>query len=114
MRKANEINDFVDEDYSEDEDIEIENDNQQHVQVIPPPTSRSIIINSITPTVVTVTTTTLSAINNQRIEAIGSKTSNDEYTSISSSSCHLVPMFISLLLSFTSLYRCSYVNHFLF
>jgi hypothetical protein len=108
MRKANELNDFIDEDYSEDEDIEIENDNQQHVQVIPPPTSRSIIINSITPTVVTVTTT-LSAINNQRIEAMESKTSK-----ISSSASHLVPMFISLLLSFTSLYRCSYVNHFLF
>lgn len=114
MRKANEINDFDDEDYSEDEDIDIENDNQQHVQILPTATSRSIIINAITPTLTVTKTTKFSEINNQQIHATGSKTSNEKYTTLSSSTSRLVPMFISLLLSFSSLYRYSYVNNFLF
>jgi hypothetical protein len=120
MRKASEMNDFNDEDYSEDEDIESENDNQLHVQLSPPPaTFRSIILNSITSTTTTTTvmtmTTIFSEINNQQAEIVDSKTLNDKSKMISSfSSSRLKPMFICLLFSFSSLCRYIYVNNFLF
>jgi len=115
MRKASEINDFDDEDYSEDEDFEVENDNQQHVQLFSPSSTRSTIINSITSRITIITTKTVSPeINNTQSEIIESKTSKDKILSISSSSSRLIPMFICLLFLFSSLYRHIHVNNFLF
>ncbi|CAF2512073.1 unnamed protein product [Rotaria sp. Silwood2] len=130
MRKASELNDFDDEDYVEDEDIDIESDNQQHFQSSSSSSSskfHSSIINSITSittvmttatttttTTTTITTpTTLSEISTQETKIIKSKTSNDQYTIISSST-RLVPMFICLLFSFSLLYRYIHMNNFLF
>jgi hypothetical protein len=117
MRKASEINDFDDEDYSEDEDFEVENDNQQHIQLFSPSPTRSTIINSITSRITIITTTikTVSPeINNTQSEIIESKTLKDKYLTISSSSSRLIPMFICLLFLFSSLYRHIHVNNFLF
>ncbi|CAF0913815.1 unnamed protein product [Rotaria sp. Silwood1] len=130
MRKANELNDFDDEDYLEDEDMDMESDNQQHFQSSSSSSSsssfRSSIINSITSittimtTATTITTTTtittpttLSEINTQETKSIESKTSNDQYTIISSSS-HSVPMCICILFPFSLLYRYMHMNNFLF
>jgi len=113
LRKANEINDFDDDDYSEDEDFEIENDNQQHVQLFSPsPTTRSTIINSITSRITIITTTVSPEINSTQLEIIESKTSKDKY--LTSSSSRLIPMFICFLFLFSSLYRHIHVNNFLF
>jgi len=119
MRKANEINDFVDEDYSEDEDIESENDNQQHIQLFSPPslTARSTIINSIISTSTlrpTSTAINTTIFNPQQTEIIESKISNNKSRTISSSSFRLLPIFYCFLFSFSLLYRSIHVNNFLF
>lgn len=116
MRKASEINDFDDEDYSEDEDIDFENENQQHVQISPPPpppplpsTFRSVIINSIT------SNTSITANDMTRTTEFSetNKTSNDKSKMLSLST-RLKPTFICLLFSFSFLYRYIHVNNFLF
>lgn len=118
MRKASEINEFDDEDYSEDEDIEfINNENPPPIELVSLPISRSTILHSIisTPTTTTATTTTRkttitipttttisSEKNIQHTEVIETKASNTQYQSIpSSSSFRIVPMFICLLFSFS-------------
>jgi len=122
MRKASELNDFDDDDYSDEEDFEMENDNQQYVQLFSPLTSPSTIINSIpstitimkTKTTTTITTTT-TRFSEKQTETIESKTSNNKYMTISSSSSsRLAPIFPCLLFSFSSLYRHIHVNNFLF
>lgn len=121
MRKASENNDFDDEDYSEEDEMEFENYETQppSIQLVSLPTIRSTIIHSITSTLATSTikTTTVSPeMNNQPTEIIESKTSNDQYRSIpsSSSSFRYTLLFICLLISFSSLYRNIHVNNFLF
>jgi hypothetical protein len=118
MRKASEINDFDDDDYSDEEDFEMENDNQQYVQLFSPLTSPSTIINSIPSTITIMTTkrtTTTTIFSEKQTETIESKTSNNKYMTISSSSSsRLAPIFPCLLFSFSSLYRHIHVNNFLF
>ncbi|CAF0974934.1 unnamed protein product [Adineta steineri] len=132
MRKANEINDFDDEDYSEDEDIAIEEDNLQYIQIASTLKSPTVIITTMTtivstPATTTTTTipstttipttliTTFFAINSRRIEVAESKSSDNKDTTKSpSSSSRHVPLLLSLLFSLSTLYRCNYVNTFLF
>ncbi|UJR30472.1 hypothetical protein I4U23_018005 [Adineta vaga] len=111
MRKASEINDFDDGDYSEDEDFEIEEDNHQSLPSIPPlslsTTIRTTLFHSlITKTKTTTKVTTLAEITNRRIEVIESKSSNNNQkltTPSSASSLH--PIFLSFLFPLSSLYR---------
>lgn len=128
MRKASELNDLDDEDYTEDEDIDSESDEQQQNEILTPLTSHSIIINSITSTVRNVTTmvtttttiatiatvaTTVVHMNNSQTDMIDITVSNDQFRIISSST-RLLPMFTYFVFTLSSLYRYIYMHSFLF
>ena len=115
MRKASEMHDFDDDDYNEDEDIEIDNIHQDDIPFISSSSSSTTTTRSttITSTITIPSTTTSSRINNQQTEMIESKISKEKSMTISSSP-RIVPLFMCLFISISSLYRYIHVNHFLF
>lgn len=112
MRKASEVNDFDDGDYSEDDDIDFEEENHQSLSFLPSSllpttstTSRTTIVNSlITKTRTTTATTLVKITTNHRVAVMESKSSDNKLTTPSSATSQH-PLFIYFLFSFSFLYR---------
>ncbi|CAF1651468.1 unnamed protein product [Adineta ricciae] len=112
MRKASEANDFDDGDYSEDDDVDFEEENHQPLSLLPSSslptistTLRTTMFNSlITKTRTTTATTLVKITTNHRVAVMESKSSDNKLTTPSSATSHC-PLFIYFLFSFSFLYR---------
>ena len=113
MRKASEVNDFDDGDYSEDDDVDFEEENHQPLSLLPSSSSlptisttlRTTMFNSlITKTRTTTATTLVKITTNHRIAVMESKSSDNKLTTPSCATSHC-PLFIYLSFSFSFLYR---------